>query len=281
MNIILCSVLFLVTLKRCGSWQRYEVYPPLLFTLSVFGLLTLANAPAARAQVTITTGGANNHLLESVTVNSTTYTSWINITVTSINAWILQGGADRGYIQLGNGTAQPAAADRMDLLQDNSLGTSIANIRELTVQFNAPVVNNPGTDILLFDYGAGDPFNLTINSTTNLIAATSFQSVLGNFTVDQYRADATLDTLAKWTDSANTFDFFQTITNQGISVLEVDLTNFGVAAGGSINTPSITRNGTTGVFDPAMILAIPEPGTWALLTGSLAAMMILRRRRRS
>jgi len=99
----------------------------------VFGLLTLADAPAARAQVTITTGGANNHLLESVTVNSTTYTNWINITVTPIDARIVQGGADRGFIQLGNGTSQPVAADRMDLLQDKSLGSSIANIREFTV----------------------------------------------------------------------------------------------------------------------------------------------------
>jgi len=142
-------------------------------------------------------------------------------------------------------------------------------------------VNNPGTDILFFDYGAGEPFNLTINLTTNLTAATSFQSVLGNFNVDQYRANTTLDTLVKWTDSANTIVFFQTITYQGISVLEVDLSNFDVAAGGSINTLSITRNGTTGVFDPAMIIAIPEPGAWALLVGSLATLALLRRRRRA
>jgi hypothetical protein len=244
----------------------------------------LAASFSARAQVVITTSGTNNYELQSFTVNGNTYTNWINATVTSIDAWALVSGNPRANFQVAQDGPQPAAADRMDLLRDNLLVTSIANVRELTVQFDTPVVNTPGSNILLFDYGAGDPFNLTINSQTITIASASFQSVLTGVVARQYRsatADGALDTLAKWTDPDNIFSSSGNLAATDISVLEVDLFDFGVALGGTIDTLTVTYSGTAGVFDPALIIAIPEPGTSALLLGSLAALVILRLRRRA
>ena len=216
------------------------------------------------ATISVTTTGGNDLQLTSLTVDGESYTSWINITVDDISS-----GA---YFQIPDGATQPAAADRMDLLEDNLLGTSIAALSKLDVTFDSAVVNRSGVDIVLFDLGTGDnDVEVKIGETTQTYAATHFNSVVSSFSSDQYSANASMPSKTAWLDSATTFNYLQD-HSQGIAALGIDLDDFGVATGASITTMAITNNGSV---DPAMVIGlVPEPSTWlALLTGAFALAM--------
>ncbi|MBL8589327.1 MAG: PEP-CTERM sorting domain-containing protein [Methylobacteriaceae bacterium] len=144
------------------------------------------------------------------------------------------------------------------VLTDNSAGTwafSFSPGASVTLGFSAGILNGPGADLVLLDAGVPADFVVTINGVTQ--AGTSIATGF----------------------SANGF---------GITALALDLSAFGVAAGGSATSALIGMDQGTpipslsyaGVLNTGLSSAVPEPSTWAMMLIGLAGLGSLSARRR-
>ena len=205
--------------------------------------------------------------LKNLTADSNTYAAsrLINVTLTDVDDTSIQ------LIYFRN-TALPL--DRSSLIEDISLNTGIANLKSGEFTFNAPVVNRPGIDFVIFDYGGqNEAFSITLNSVTQ-----------GYSTLDTTVSASLLAELYSTTDPVTTVAELEAVnfpTNADSSAsitgaIGIDLDDFSLATGASATSFLFTSTNV----DPLLIVGLPAvPTPSALPAGLLLLTAFVVRRR--
>ena len=192
--------------------------------------------------------------------------------------------ASNGTAFIIEGTAPTVAAN----ITDNDPYTGVFNTKDLTssltLQFTDNVAyNGAGADLVLFDIGSVDRFYLTINGKT-----------VGNTTdiTDYTSGYKTVMVSPAVTDSNGV------VVTKQLNAVAIDLSDFGVAQGQSINTVTVGMNlgtiapiqgnsqnesrPTLGLVGALYTAAapVPEPETYAMLLAGLGAIGAMVRRRK-
>jgi hypothetical protein len=254
------------------AWCGFFKEPMNRHSFVRIAMVMLLWAASAHADITAYTEDPAG-FVSTVTVDGTTHNS-----STLING-TMAGFVDPNAVQLlvGDGNSVPAASSRAGLASDLCHLTGILNISgSFTYTFDAAVINRPGIDLLIWDWGAfaNDNFGLTINGQTVNIG-------------DQDTASSTTYTMSVgargsyfFYNNSVTSDFFTSDDAKGVGtvaamealaftgaksdtsasrhgVIGIDLSDFGVGSGASIT--SLTISVGTGTVDPTIILGLPEP----------------------
>ncbi|WFB37719.1 PEP-CTERM sorting domain-containing protein [Kiritimatiellota bacterium B12222] len=222
-------------------------------------------------------------ILDTITIDGVLYdaTSMVNGEMT--------GFTDSGQVQLMAGkstTSAPAVGQRSDVMSDLRLDTAMLNINEIVFTFDQAILNTGSgkIDVVIFDWGAfnGDDFSVTIDG--NTISGLSDANVPTGGDVHTESISLTSNWFATpsphsgvtTVDELNTMTFGSVVNSSSggtQGVIGLDLTDFGVAIGGSITQMTISETGTVSV-DPSLILgvqAIPEPSSiWMLGLGVIS-----------
>lgn len=213
----------------------------------------------------------------------------INVQLTSFAAY------NASSLLIPYGSTYPASGSRHTLLEDWRLDSGVINpavsATAMGVTFNAPVFNVAGADILLFEYAGDrgitpDPVQFKINGVTKSYAGSLASLVLSNspkeFTCNTVKTrsgstDITVTSLAALESASLALSSTGEVT-QGVTVLAIDLSDYGVALGQSVSSMTFGSTGSTVTIDPVLIVGlVPEPATLGLLAaGGLA---LLRRKR--
>ena len=187
--------------------------------------------------------------------------------------------------QGGSGTTPaPPPGDRAALLENLSMDRGFNNVVNWQVMFDQPIVNDTGIDVILFDFGDNsDTISVSIPSGTpqNYIGS-DFQVVVPNnpsihVLIDIRISDGTANTLTLLESPSTVFNGTSGSAS-GVVALGIDLTDLGVAPGGSASV--LNFSDPDGTIDPLVIVglpAIPEPGSLILL-GVGGVLMLTRRR---
>lgn len=198
-------------------------------------------------------------------------------------------GNQAGVLLVENGGPAPAVGQRHTLLRDNRIDTGVINQAiggtAVTFEFDTPLVNATGTDLIFLEYddgtnpGDGDVFQVTINGNTQVINSTA---VLTGDTIAADVFSSTIGTVTSLSGLEN--DPFSKVSDptQRIYGYSIDFSTFGVAAGALVSSFQYGSNSNT-TGDPVLIAgihaAVPEPTTAIL--GLIGLVGIGARRRRN
>ncbi len=259
-----------------------------------------------------TVGGADQ--LTSVTVNGVTYSI---SEIVNINMTNFKGGSNASNLAGVAGAGTPAMGMRSSLLEDNILNTGVINpggsstppITDPTTStpgfafnFNIPIVNKPGDDVVFFELQLSDP---AAGDAINVSPLSGLGAGLNSITIDSY--DIQLNDPKAFTLSNFDLFSFQGGSPQSLAALEnnnlnapsnlsnfqalavgIDLSDLGYAEGDVVEGLFIQdNNGGGSVVDPVFIGGlhpIPEPTSLIIFvtTGCCGAGgYLVRRRRRS
>ncbi|QNN21853.1 hypothetical protein HED60_06055 [Planctomycetales bacterium ZRK34] len=205
--------------------------------------------------------------LKTLTADSKTYAAsrLINVTLTDV---------DDSSIQLIYFRDTALTSDRSSVIEDLSINTGIANLMSGEFMFNAPVVNRPGIDFVLFDFGGqNEAFSITLNSVTQGYS-TLDTTVITGLLIEAYSTTDPVTTVAELeavSFPANT-DSSASLTG----AIGIDLDDFGLATGASATSFLFTSTNV----DPLLIVGLPAvPSPSALPAGLLLlAAFVVRRR---
>jgi hypothetical protein len=272
-----------------------------LFLAGMGGAIAVAGAPAAAAVIgaTVADASSGDYTLTSVSVTrggagTFTYvpTQLTGVDLTDVAAFATP------LLVPGNNASLPAPGTRATLLEDGRLDSGViepfstagATLDSFEVTFLNPVVNSVGEDILVFDIGGLETTFFYINNddsqadnaaSPQRVDSSDFASNLlqVNYSLFSYNngGDQNVNDLAEL-ESPVGYAFSSNGTGVGVSAVGLDLSDFGVAAGGTIS--SIRFQGVSGRIDPVVIAglpAVPEPSGLALL--GLGGTALLRRKR--
>lgn len=183
----------------------------------------------------------------------------------------------------GVGGSNPAAGTRAALIEDLKMDSGFLNLEVWSVNFNAPIFNRPGFDLVLVDWSNsadGDSFNVSLTSggaTVNYNTTTSGKvlSASGSTVTSRFASGTSVANLAAAESVALSANGTTSVSN--FVFVGIDLTALGVASGASIS--DLYFSGGSGI-DPVSIFGlpnVPEPASIGLLSAGLLVM--LRRRR--
>jgi hypothetical protein len=266
-------------------------------TLALVGWIAAASAQAAVMNLSSANVSRTGMELDAIHIGAATYH---RADLTQLTLQTYAGGNPSAFLVLDTGLAANdpftlSAAGRRALLEtDWNFATGIINPTDVSFTsalFNAPVINVPGPDIFFFEIegtpgATPNPADFRINGFTLNVAGSQYNTGLGfstpNADVLKVRnagdtADLTPTSLA--TALSNPLRINSVNIAQVVFGLGLDLSDFGVPAGGSI-TQIEWKAGSTTYVDPVLIVgvAVPEPSAAVLLT--LGGGMLLRCRRR-
>ena len=228
--------------------------------------------------------------LSTVTVDGRVYSlaDLIGVTLTTFDsdsAGVLLTQGNNGLPQV------PSPGSRATLIQDNRLDTGVINqgraADDSTVVFGSAIYNRPGTDIFLLEFdptseNGNDGLQVRINGITKSYPTSEGILLLADLTSDVFSSNSgTVDSLFELENDA----FSRTSENvtQSIFGYSIDLSDFGIASGGSVTSMQFGSASSTSVatIDPVFIAGltyIPEPATASLGLLGLAGLMMRRRR---
>lgn len=256
-------------------------------------LISLGFAISAKAFVPIGTslddpnnyGTFSGETLQSITLNGVTYSTdaLINISLTAFS------GASQSVLLTKNGAStNPTAQERRDFLEtdwhaDTGIINPSATAGSVQADFDSPVLNRAGADMFLYEINGtasqGDPFQITINGTTLTVSGTDYGDSGVSTSLDDVLQinpiPATLNDLLNDNSTLGATSISQNILGVGI-----DFSDFGVADGATVSSFSYDSDSSAS-FDPVIVAAVPEPGTYALMMSSLVILGIVLRRRQT
>lgn len=170
----------------------------------------------------------------------------------------------------------PEIGQRHHVLEDLDIRSGVINAPNLSFDFLAPVINGPGADILIFDWGtSNDPFDITINGVTMTIGVNSSLHILQSVK-NQPQVQAEFSSRPGHLDEFQNNEGFVTATSESsVNVIPLDLSIFGLLEGQAAT--SLTISNGAGLDVQAILgLPIPEPTSLALL--AMGGVMLVARR---
>lgn len=226
------------------------------FATHIFLLATGLAAPVSIDGVT-----TSGNQLTSVSINGNTYPQ-AQLVLPTLTAFAA-GGITVPLVP--NGSGNPAAGTRKNLLQDWLLDSGLINpaagASTVTLTFSTPIVNRAGADIVFMEINPGttaDAMQVTINGTTQVVAATSWGATgYATASADLYATSTAATTLAGL--EAATLTLNSAEISQNVFGVGIDLSDFGIATNASVTTISFGSSGTT--FDPVFIAGLNGTGT--------------------
>jgi hypothetical protein len=170
----------------------------------------------------------------------------------------------------------PEGSDRLALISDAALNTGIFNPSTtgpgLTLAFDTPLINGPGTDVVVFELTIGsetpDPFTLSQTSGAGTAKSVASGSYGIHGAISAEAAPATWLAAVGDGGSAGMPELLGPTTTAGITVnpqwwaVGVDLTSLGVSDWGRVNSLLLVSKDGTHAIDPLMIAGLP-PATAA------------------
>jgi hypothetical protein len=258
--------------------------------------------PAAGSVIgaTVADASSGNYTLTSVTVErggtAGTFTylpsQLIGVDVTDV-------AATGSSLAVQHNASVPAAGTRATLLEDGRLDTGLINpfstsspvTDAFEVTFVTPIVNSDGADVIVFDIGTGDPTAFWVNGDrTNArhdVTAANFTTGLLSgvpFTQYAYINPAGGTNVNGLADLEATSGWDGTASNgtTAIAAVSLDLSDLGIAVGGTVSTLGWQTTSTGSRLDAVYVAglpAVPEPTGFAAVA-LVAAAATLRRRRR-
>jgi hypothetical protein len=214
---------------------------------------------AGHAHSAVTVGGrtfADNAFADAVTLPRVNYLLWDGTTANVVNNSTDAGTARAAMLD----TPLTNPALSTSTFAACAIGQNEQACGTVVVAFTDNlIVNGPGADFTIFDINNPSDFKVTLNGvtvtrSTVLAGTTPRPSVLG-------------------TDPWN------------LNAADFDLSDFGLAAGATaagfdlhwgLGETTATRGGVALI---GAVNSVPEPGTWMLLLGGLAALTLMGRRR--
>lgn len=256
---------------------------PLCFVLAAMIFLAEINLQAATLSPTFS---GNN--LDSVTVDRDgTTKSFSSGELISGNLTSFDG-ASAAVGLVPDGTGFPAPGGRAALLSDNNVATGVINPEvgssAARFDFAAPVKNGPGADIIAFEIDpateGNDLLAVLINGISQSIAPEAGAlKAASNHDVYSGQGGGDVDSLAELENDA--FSLTSNNTPQALFGFLIELDDFGVPLGGSINFLQFgsDETGDSTTVDPTFFAGlpttIPEPASvviWILL-GSICGVL--------
>ncbi len=238
-------------------------------SLFTFIFAFLLGLPGFAAPVPVNTVSMSGNQLVGLTVNGNDYPQ-AQLALPTVTVFAA---AAVTVPLVSNGSAAPAAGARKNLLQDWLLDTGLINpavgTNTVTLTFSTPIVNRAGADLVFMEINPGsaaDPMQVTINGTTQVVAAASWGQT--NFTAasaDLYSTGTAVTTLAALESATLTLNSAE--ISQNVFAVGMDLSDFGIATNASITTLSFGSSGAVS-FDPVFICGIN--GTGSPPTGSVS-----------
>lgn len=221
-------------------------------------LIAFAGAPAARA------GDVNNVTLSGSTISVITAdragltidynaVDLTNVTLTDVAG--MSNDSDRLRVFVPSGGSVPG--DRSTVLEDLSLATGLNNPETITVDFNTPLVNSAGIDLVLFDWGTDDPVSVTINGVTHNYNSAHYDSEPGgSLNTSIFRSAAAVNSLSDM-ESASYASFSGSTSAQ--TALGIDLSDFGIALNDTAVTVRIDDNtASASAMDPLAVVGFAK-----------------------
>lgn len=223
-------------------------------------LAALAIAPAARG------GDINNVTLSGSTLDVITADragmvidydalDLINVTLTDIDGQVTD--SDRARLFVADG--DPVPADRSSVIEDLDLATGINNPESITVDFNSPIINSAGSDLILFDWGTDDPISITINGVTHNYGSAAYDNEPGGSLItDIYRSSTSVNSVSDLES-----DSYSQVggSESGQTALGIDLSDFGLALNQTAVTVRIDDNTpSASSMDPLAVVGMSKVG---------------------
>ncbi len=243
--------------------------PPLIQGAALLLLLSLT---LRAAPVPVTSATATGNQLTSLIINGEAVTAaqFIPGTLTAFN------GASAAAITAPD-NAPPAVNARAGLLGDLFLDTGIANpavtVTACTYTFAAPVLNRLGPDIIVLELNAA-PATDGMQVRTNGVLVNADTSLWGNTGltltgISEFSAPAIPATLADLQSAVLT----PTTTGQNPTIFgtALDLSDFGIALGGSTSAITFGSRFSNATFDPVLIMGLTPPQTGGPIISEIMA----------
>ncbi|MCA9258206.1 MAG: hypothetical protein KDA61_03345 [Planctomycetales bacterium] len=154
------------------------------------------------------------------------------------------------------------AADRKTLLGDGKADTGFINLTSWSVDFADPILNRPGPDIVLLDWGSSDPVEVIIDGHVYAFGKASVDVASDNMGTSRPRwisNETSVDTLGEL-ETATFPDTQAGASTSPVSAYLIDLSDFGFALGDYLLAGEDVAFANADTIDPLEIFGLPIPG---------------------
>lgn len=233
-------------------WTPVE--PELL--ISVSGDLVEASVDGRIASLTVRYGTQERTYAPSRLIPAT-ITAFVGQAVTNPSGYI----AD--VIMPPGTTSGPAPGLRAGLLSDGYADTGFVNMTSWAVSFSLPIVNRPGPDVVMIDWGSGDTVDIRINGVTRDDVEPTSQNVFASM-ANRPRFRSTQRNVTSLSALESAQLTLGPLTTGSSTAYAIDLSDFGFLPGDVLDGGELIEFLDGQGIDPLEIFGLPTPGDFVL-----------------